>query len=60
MNISAKYVTQDLKNFLLLKCRGKYLLERVISLLSDHSHIFCTALSRCLVMGNNSAVLLSS
>lgn len=36
------------------------MLERVVIFLSDQSHICGTALSSCLIMGNTSAILLTS
>lgn len=61
MSISAKYIcTTDLKNVLLLKCRENKMLGRVVSFLSDQHHICCIALSSCLIMGNTSAVVLTS
>lgn len=60
MSISANYITLDLKNVLLLKCRGKKMLERVVSFLSDQFHIGSTAINSCLTVGNTCAIVLTS
>lgn len=60
MSISANYITLDLKNVLSLKCRGKKMLEGVVSFLSDQSHIGSTAINSCLVVGNTCAIVLTS